>query len=202
MNKIGKLVQLSFLVMIGMSNSFAQNKGNNVTVGTYVTIYDMLKDVPGLEVKTDNTKSGGTIIVRGTGSLNNQKPPLIVVDGAIYSGDITNINPQDVDGISVLKDAASATAYGAQGASGVILINLKKGTTGVKSAVVEAHNESAYTYFIQHKTPLRVFGFSDEIIVEGVIQKQVDSSLVFIKKRKDFLVQIKQIKRVEMIKED
>ena len=202
MNKNFKLVRLTFMVMFCMSHAFAQNKGNNVTVGTYVTIFDMLKDVPGLEVKTNNTKSGGTIIVRGTGSLNNQKPPLIVVDGAIYSGDITNINPQDVDGISVLKDAASATAYGAQGASGVILINLKKGTTGVKSAVVEAHNESAYTYFIQHKTPLRVFGLSDEIIVEGVIQKQVDSSLVFIKKRKDFLVPIKQIKRVEMIRED
>ena len=202
MNKNFKLVRLTCMVMLCMSHAFAQNKGNNVTVGTYVTIFDMLKDVPGLEVKTNNTKSGGTIIVRGTGSLNNQKPPLIVVDGAIYSGDITNINPQDVDGISVLKDAASATAYGAQGASGVILINLKKGTTGVKSAVVEAHNESAYTYFIQHKTPLRVFGLSDEIIVEGVIQKQVDSSLVFIKKRKDFLVPIKQIKRVEMIRED
>ena len=193
------LICLGFIVTVQIN---AQSKPNNVTVGTYVTIYDMLKDVPGLEVKTSPNKSGGSVTIRGVGSLNNQKPPLIVVDGAIYSGDITNINPQDVDGISVLKDAASATAYGAQGSAGVILINLKKGAIVTKPAIVESHTESAYTYFINHKTPLKVFGLADEVIIEGVIQKQVGDDLIFIKKRKEIAVPIKNIKRVEMIKED
>jgi TonB-dependent SusC/RagA subfamily outer membrane receptor len=159
----------------------------------------MLRDVPGLDVKITNDRSGGTIIVRGISSLSNQKPPLFVVDGNIYSGDIGSINPQDVEDISVLKDAASTSAYGAQGAFGVILITTKKGSTPTSNAVVSNYNKSAYTYFIEHKTPLKVFGLSDEIIVEGVIKEQRDSTLVFIKKKKELLVPIKNIKKVEMI---
>lgn len=168
---------------------------------TYRSIFEMLRDVPGLEVKVSNDKTGGSVVIRGTGSFNNQKPPLFVVDGAIYSGDISGINPQDVDGISVLKDAASASAYGAQGASGVILITTKKGQGLSKQAVVSSYNASAYTYFIEHKTPLKVFGHDDTVIMEGVIQKQQDSVLIFIKKRKEVRVAVKDIKRVEMIRE-
>ncbi len=176
----------------------AQSKAGNVIQGTYKTIYDMLKDVPGLEVQSNNGR-GGTIIVRGVGSLKNQNQPLFVVDGNIYNGDISNLNPQDIDGISILKDAASATAYGSQGAFGVIVITTKKGGGANKTASISNHNESAYTYFIDHKTPLKVFGMNEEVLVEGVIQKQKGDSLVFIKKRKDFLVAIASIKRVEMI---
>jgi TonB-dependent SusC/RagA subfamily outer membrane receptor len=172
-------------------------QATKITPGTYKNIYEMLKDVPGLDVKVASDGSGGTITVRGTGSLNNQKPPLFVVDGTIYSGDIGNINPQDVENITVLKDAASTSPYGAQGAFGVISITTKKGTVP-KSDVVVSTYKSAYTYFIEHKTPLKVFGLSDEIIVEGVIKEQRDSTLVFIKKKKELLVPIKDIKKVEM----
>lgn len=168
---------------------------------TYRSIFEMLRDVPGLEVTLSNDKTGGSVVVRGIGSFNNQKPPLFVVDGAIYSGDISAINPQDVDGISVLKDAASASAYGAQGAAGVILITTKKGKGVSRQAVVSSYNASAYTYFIEHKTPLKVFGHNDSVIMEGVIQKQQDSVLVFIKKRKEVRVALRDIKRVEMIQE-
>ncbi|MCW3089006.1 MAG: TonB-dependent receptor plug [Ferruginibacter sp.] len=197
----------NFFLLIGClviagSHLFAQAKPNNVTQGTYKTIYEMLKDVPGLEVKTSNDRNGGSIIVRGTGSLNNQKPPLFVIDGTVYGGDISSINPQDVDAISVLKDAASATAYGAQGAGGVILITTKKGNPFINNAVVTNHTESAYTYFIDHKTKLKVIGLNDEVLVEGVIQKQQDSSLVFIKKKKLILVPVSSIKKVEMIAAD
>ena len=177
----------------------AQVEANKITPGTYKTIYEMLRDVPGLDVKITNDRSGGTITVRGISSLNNQKPPLFVIDGTIYSGDIGSINPQDVEDISVLKDAASTSAYGAQGAFGVIIITTKKGTTPKNNGVVSNYNKSAYTYFIEHKTPLKVFGLSEEIIVEGVIKEQRDSTLVFIKKKKELLVPIKNIKKVEMI---
>ena len=176
----------------------AQAESNKITPGTYKTIYEMLRDVPGLDVKITNDRSGGTITVRGISSLNNQKPPLFVVDGTIYSGDIGSINPQDVENISVLKDAASTSTYGAQGAFGVIIITTKKGAPSKSDPVVSNYNKSAYTYFIEHKTPLKVFGLSEEIIVEGVIKEQRDSTLVFIKKRKELLVPIKNIKKVEM----
>ena len=187
---------LFFLIPTTLS---AQVEANKITPGTYKTIYEMLRDVPGLDVKITNDRSSGTIIVRGISSLNNQKPPLFVVDGTIYSGDIGSINPQDVEDISVLKDAASTSTYGAQGAFGVILITTKKGGSSKNNAVVTNYNKSAYTYFIEHKTPLKVYGLSDEIIVEGVIKEQRDSTLVFIKKRKELLVPIKNIKKVEMI---
>lgn len=179
----------------------AQSTGNTVTQGTFKTIYDMLRDVPGLDVKPGNGKSGGTVTVRGTGSLTKQSQPLFVVDGIIYSGDIANINPQDVDVIYVLKDAASTTAYGAQGAAGVIQITTKKGTGVTNNVVVATHNESAYTYFIDHKTKLKVFGQNDEMLIEGVIQKEENNVLVFIKKKKELLIPIKDIKRVEMVPE-
>ena len=187
---------LFFLIPTTLS---AQVEANKITPGTYKTIYEMLRDVPGLDVKVTNDRSSGTITVRGISSLNNQKPPLFVVDGTIYSGDIGSINPQDVEDISVLKDAASTSTYGAQGAFGVILITTKKGGSSKNNAVVTNYNKSAYTYFIEHKTPLKVYGLSDEIIVEGVIKEQRDSTLVFIKKKKELLVPIKNIKKVEMI---
>lgn len=179
----------------------AQVRSLQAVQGTYRTIFEMLRDVPGLEVKISADKTGGSVLIRGIGSLNNQRPPLFVVDGAIYSSDISSINPQDVDGISVLKDAASAAAYGAQGAAGVILITTKKGQGGIKPALVSNYHASAYTYFIEHKTPLKVFDHNDRVIMEGVIQAQKDSTLVFIKKRKEIRIAIRDIKRVEMIHE-
>ena len=172
---------------------------SKVNSGIYKTIYEMLREVPGLDVKISNDRSGGTIVVRGATSLKNQKPPLFVVDGSIFSGDIGSINPQDVDEISVLKDAASTAEYGAQGAFGVIIITTKKGATPLNTAVVSTYNKSAYTYFIEHKTNLKVIGLSDEVIVEGVIKEQRDSVLVFMKKKKELLVPVKNIKKVEMI---
>ncbi len=199
MKTLKLLVVFVLATLFYSGNITAQAKAGNAIQGTYKTIFEMLQNVPGLEVKLSNDKTGGSVTIRGVGSLNNQRNPLVVIDGAVYAGDLSSINPQDVDGISVLKDAASATAYGAQGAAGVILITTKKGGGVSSQATVSSHTESAYTYFIEHKTALRVFGLSDEIIVEGVIQKQQDSTLVFIKKRKELLVPISKIKRVEMI---
>ena len=197
---IQKLAFCSLLFLIPAITT-ARFSSNKLTPGTYKTIYEMLRDVPGLEVTISNDRSGGSVIVRGATSLKNQKPPLFVVDGSILSGEISNINPQDVDNISVLKDAASTTAYGAQGAFGVIIITTKTGTPVSNNAVVSTYNKSAYSYFIEHKTPLKVTGLSDEVIAEGVIQEQRDSVLIFIKKKKELLVPIKNIKKVEMIPE-
>jgi TonB-dependent SusC/RagA subfamily outer membrane receptor len=176
----------------------AQNKFTN---GNFRNIYDLLKEVPGLEVTTNGSKTG-SIIVRGISSLKRQQQPLFVIDNSIYSGDIMNVNVQDVENISVLKDGASLTAYGAQGSAGVIIISTKKGTTISNGPVVENYSESAYAYFIDHKTNLKIIGLDDKTIIEGVIKKQVDTGLVFIKKRKEVIVPIKLIKRVEMLPSD
>ena len=71
--------------------------------------------------------STGSIQIRGISSRNAGLGPLIVVDG-VPGGDMTNINPADIESIDVLKDGAASAIYGTRGSNGVILVNLKKGT--------------------------------------------------------------------------
>ena len=65
--------------------------------------------------------------IRGFGSINAGTSPLIIVDGAPYDGGWNNLNPNDVESVTVLKDAASNALYGARGANGVIMITTKHG---------------------------------------------------------------------------
>lgn len=85
---------------------------------------------PGVQILSSNgdPASGGsnTIRIRGIGSMSASNSPLIVVDGMPYDGAISDINPNDVESMSVLKDAAAAAIYGSRGANGVVLITTKK----------------------------------------------------------------------------
>lgn len=74
-----------------------------------------------------NPNSTGSIQIRGISSRNASLSPLIVIDG-IPGGDLTNINPADIESIDVLKDGAASAIYGTRGSNGVILVNLKKGS--------------------------------------------------------------------------
>ncbi|SDM73274.1 TonB-dependent receptor [Siphonobacter aquaeclarae] len=93
------------------------------------TVQDMLRgNVAGLNVGYDaSAKGGGDLQVRGRTSLNASSSPLLVVDGVIYYGALSDINPNDIETLDVLKDASSAAVFGAKAASGVILITTKKG---------------------------------------------------------------------------
>jgi TonB-linked SusC/RagA family outer membrane protein len=72
-------------------------------------------------------ESSPTIRIRGISSINAGNDPLIIVDGAPYSGSVSNISTTDIESMTILKDAASNALYGARGANGVILITTKKG---------------------------------------------------------------------------
>jgi TonB-linked SusC/RagA family outer membrane protein len=71
--------------------------------------------------------TGSTIRIRGIGSMSASNGPLYVVDGTPYDGDIAAINTQDIESMTVLKDAAANSLYGSRGANGVILITTKSG---------------------------------------------------------------------------
>ncbi|QGY47737.1 SusC/RagA family TonB-linked outer membrane protein [Maribellus comscasis] len=88
--------------------------------------------IPGLMVTKTGNKPGddATIRIRGITSINNSNP-LYIIDGV--PGSISDINPNDIANISVLKDAASASIYGSRAASGVILIETKRARTGTAS---------------------------------------------------------------------
>ena len=86
--------------------------------------------VPGLQIRGSSGAPGagsGAINIRGISSMFADTEPLIIVDGAPYSASLSNIPQQDIESVTVLKDATSAALYGARGAGGVILITTKKG---------------------------------------------------------------------------
>ena len=85
---------------------------------------------PGVQVinsSGDPTSSSPTIRIRGVGSMSAGNNPLIVLDGMPYDGALNSINPNDVESMTVLKDASASAIYGARGANGVVLITTKKG---------------------------------------------------------------------------
>ncbi len=92
--------------------------------------------VPGLTAaqSTGMAGSNATLLIRGLGSVNGSGAPLVVVDG-MPDVDINRLNPNDIESISVLKDAASAAVYGSRGANGVILITTKSGKGQQKTSI-------------------------------------------------------------------
>ncbi len=96
--------------------------------------------VPGVVTTTANGQpgSGLSIRVRGFGSINASSEPLLVVDGMPYVGGTSNINPDDVESITVLKDASASALYGSRAGNGVLIITTKKGQKGRNSISVRA----------------------------------------------------------------
>ncbi len=92
--------------------------------------------VAGVQLTNTSGQPGKSpeIRIRGFSSLNAGNSPLWIVDGMPYSGDLNNLNPSDVESMTVLKDAASNSLYGARGANGVVMITTKKAKS--KEAVV------------------------------------------------------------------
>ncbi len=98
--------------------------------------------VPGLQMRAVDGapgSAGGNIQIRGISSLYAATDPLVIVDGAPYPGNLSDIATSEIESVTVLKDAASAALYGARGASGVILITTKKGAKNSEGQInVEA----------------------------------------------------------------
>lgn len=89
--------------------------------------------VPGLNISLGDGRlnSSPTMDIRGVGSITGGSSPLILVDGsAVEAADLANMNQQDVESISILKDASAASIYGARAAFGVILVTTKRGKEG------------------------------------------------------------------------
>lgn len=94
----------------------------------------------GVSVRNTSGAPGSdiTINVRGTASINGESTPLYVVDG-VPIDNLSGINPNDIESIDVLKDAASAAIYGSRGSNGVILVTTKKGKTGKPLITLNAY---------------------------------------------------------------
>jgi len=116
---------------------------------------------PGINVGASNGQPGATpsIRIRGFGSFSASNTPLYVVDGSVYDGSIGDINQNDIESISVLKDASSSALYGSRGANGVIIITTKRGKSAqpsINASVIQGFSErgipeydrvNAYEYY-------------------------------------------------------
>lgn len=114
-----------------ISGSITNVSEKNFNKGVTNTGIDLLKGkVAGLTITqgSGDISKEQTIRLRGTSSLTGSSQPFIVIDG-VPGMNLNSVAPQDIESISVLKDAASAAIYGSRSASGVILITTKKGTT-------------------------------------------------------------------------
>ena len=96
---------------------------------------------PGLLFNRGDAADTDPILIRGRSTITADATPLIVLDNFPYDGDINNINPNDIENVSILKDAAAASIWGARAANGVIVINTKKGMTA-KPSIALNHNVS------------------------------------------------------------
>ncbi len=109
-------------------------------------ILDRLDGVSSGVLFNTNLVSGtneSTITIRGRSTIFSNPNPLIVVDNFPYSGDINNINPDDVENVTILKDASSASIWGALSGNGVIVITTKKGRLNQKPRLVFNTSETA-----------------------------------------------------------
>lgn len=103
--------------------------------------------LPGVSITSSSGQPGAvpSITIRGVSTINSSTAPLILIDG-VSGGDLNLLNPNDVESVSVLKDAASAAIYGARAANGVILITTKQGKRKEKATLT-------YSGYVGMQTP-------------------------------------------------
>ena len=159
------------VVQIDPSKLADQNPGS---------VQDLLRGTPGLQIGFDSSAkgSGASIQLRGQNSLytdGSHNSPLIILDGMQFAGELSEINPDDIEQIDVLKDASSAAIYGAKAASGVIIITTKKGKEGkpiinvsmnlaanTKAAYRDVFNASEYMTYREDWFKAQTYGYRED----------------------------------------
>lgn len=130
-----------------VTNAVAQVKGDDLADRPVANIASALQgELAGVDIQTTDASPGAKVQVkvRGATSINegDSSNPLFVVDGVPMDDefDLSNLNPQDIESIEVLKDASSSAIYGSRGANGVIIVTSKKGSDDGKISVTASAN--------------------------------------------------------------
>ena len=117
-----------------LTGSVIQVRPDKIANENPKTVQDILRGTPGLAIGYNaDAKGGGSMNIRGQRSVytdGNHNSPLLILDGMMFYGELSEINPDDIGQIDVLKDASAAAVYGAKAANGVIIITTKKGKRG------------------------------------------------------------------------
>lgn len=140
-----------------LTGSITQIRPDKLADENPKTVQDILRGTPGLQVGYDaSAKGGGSMQLRGQRSVytkGSHNEPLIILDNMPFYGELSEINPDDIGQIDVLKDASATAIYGSKAASGVIIITTKKGKHG--KPVVNLSSNMGFTTKSSYK---EVFG--------------------------------------------
>ena len=131
------------------TGAIAQVDGGEIAAIQATRVDDALAGkLAGVLIQTQDGAPGADpkIQVRAASSISGDSNPLIVVDGYPISGSLATVNPNDIESLEVLKDAASAAIYGSRGANGVILVTTKKGKSGKPSLSYNAFVSTSDRY--------------------------------------------------------
>ncbi|ROI02152.1 TonB-dependent receptor [Chryseobacterium sp. G0240] len=145
--------------------------------------------VPGIQTTSSSGQPGATstIRIRGIGSISASSDPLYVVDGIPFDGNLNAISPNDIESISVLKDATASALYGSRGANGIIIITTKSGKKGEAKvnfnisqgfsgrAVKDYEQVSTDQYFQLYWEAMRNGYQSDKISAQQAAQMATDN---------------------------
>ncbi|MUU79370.1 SusC/RagA family TonB-linked outer membrane protein [Winogradskyella endarachnes] len=156
---------LSEVVVVGygvrkkshLTGSISKVGGDDVAAVQVTRVDDALAGkLSGVLIQNQDGSPGAApkIQIRAASSISSASNPLIVVDGYPISGGLETVNPNDIESLEILKDAASAAIYGSRGANGVVLVTTKKGKSGKAS-----FNYNAYTSFTNK--------YRDNILMSG-----------------------------------
>lgn len=116
-----------------VTGSVSSLDASTLTMGSQTNAIDAMQGrISGVNISRNAARPGGSynIVVRGKSSINNSNSPLWVIDGIPTASDASDLNPDDIEKIDVLKDASATAIYGSRGANGVIIVTTKRGKEG------------------------------------------------------------------------
>ncbi len=123
----------------GSAQTIKSEKLEKRTVANVTKALDGL--APGVQTTSGSGQpgAGASVIIRGIGSLNASSSPLYVVDGVPYDGAINALNPNDIESMTVIKDASAGALFGSRGANGVVIVTTKRGNEGAATVNLKAN---------------------------------------------------------------
>lgn len=140
--KLDEVVVLGYVTQDRQNLSSAVSSANvaEAKKAPVATITEAIQGrVTGVQINNGgNPGQNPNVVIRGLGSINGGSGPLYVVDG-LWTGSIRDLNPSDIESLTVLKDASSTSIYGSQGANGVVIITTRRGKAGKPTIGVNAY---------------------------------------------------------------
>lgn len=163
-----------------MTNSIAKVDNSTLSTGAHTNPAQALSGaVAGLRVQqtSGNPNSTPTLVLRGGTNLDGSGSPLVIIDGAVRES-LSDVNPEDIESLEVMKDAGATAIYGARASNGVILVTTKRGSEGHTEINLSAkvgfnffHSQyeflNAHDYCIicvRHFIGLRIYGRINRVL--------------------------------------